>query len=121
MRREMLNVRSGAQLDSWSGFDWSDGIQIDELHPLDTVSVHTHNSVYQIVVRDPESGEILVRGGSRIPAFKPGHLSGCSIGGAVLKRGGIYPGFRLEIEIEGKRLLTSPVVSVDLDPAPSDQ
>ena len=117
----MLNVRTGAQLDSWSGFDWSDGIQIDELRPLDMLSVHTHNSVYQLIVRNPESGEILVRGGSRVPTFTNGHLSGSSIGGAVLKRGGIYPGFRLEIEVDGKRLLTSPVISVEVDPAPSKQ
>lgn len=111
-----------APLEAWSDHDWTNGVQIDELHELECLSVHTRNSTYQIIVRAPESGEILVRGGARFPTFTPARLCGSSTGGSVLKRAGIYPGFRLEFETEGRRrILTSPVVSIEFDAPASEQ
>jgi hypothetical protein len=113
---------AGAALDSWSEHDWTNGVQVDELHELESLSVHTRNSVYQIIVRDPEAGEILVRGGARFPTFTPARLCGSSQGGSVVKRAGIYPGFRLEIETEERRrILTSPVVSIEFDRPSAEQ
>ena len=120
--RQTRQTSTSAPLDSWSGHDWSDGIQVDDLHALDCLTVRTRNSLYQIVVNDPESGEIMVRGGERLPVFTRARLCGSTVGGTVLKRGGIYPGFRLELELEGRRrILTSAVVSVDVDPHGTEQ
>ena len=119
--RNDTQMPTGAQLESWSGYDWDDGVQVDALHELDHLSVRTRNSTYEILVRNPSSCDVLVRGGSRFPTYTPARLCGCSVGGTVLKRGGIYPGFRLELELDGRRLLTSAVESVDVDPPAREQ
>ncbi len=114
-------MRTGAQLESFSGLDWANGVQIDDLRELDAVSVQTRNSTYEIVVTSPETGQVLVRGGAHFPSFTQARLSGSSVGGCVLKRGGIYPGFRLELEAHGRRILTSTVESVDRNPSSTEQ
>jgi hypothetical protein len=111
---------SATDLDSWNRLDWEGGVQLDELNALDGLTVTTRNSTYEFVVMSPEKADVLVRGGSRFPSFTPAQLRGCSIGGSILKRGGVYPGFRLEIEADGQRILTSTVRSVDLTP-PGDE
>jgi hypothetical protein len=104
-----------ARLDTWTGYNWTNGVQLDELRELESLSVQTWNSTYEIVVTAPSSGDILVRGGARFPAFTAARLCGSSVGGSLLKRVGVYPGFRVELELEGRRILTSPVVSIELD------
>jgi hypothetical protein len=114
-------MRTGTQLESFSGLDWSNGVQIDELRELDTLSVQTRNSTYEIVVTSPRTGQVLVRGGAHFQAFTPARLSGSSVGGCVLKQGGVYPGFRLELECGGRRILTSTVESVERNPPYTEQ
>lgn len=114
-------MRTDAQLDSFSGLEWSNGVQIEETQELDALSVQTRNSTYEIVVTSPGTGQVLVRGGAHFPAFTPARLSGSSAGGCVLKRGGVYPGFRLELEAQGRRIVTSTVESVDLNPHSTEQ
>lgn len=112
---------TGTQLESWGGYDWSDGIQIDELHELDGLSIRTRNSTYDIVVTAPAKAQILVRGGAHFPSFTAATLRGSTIGGSILKRGGVYPGFRLELEAGGRRIITSAVESIDLTAPSSEQ
>lgn len=114
-------MRTGAQLESFSGLEWSNGVQIEEMRELDALSVQTRNSTYEIVVTSPGTGQVLVRGGAHFPAFTPAHLSGSSVGGCVLKRGGVYPGFRLEFEAQGRRIVTSTVESIDVNPNATEQ
>lgn len=114
-------MATGAQLESWSGIDWSEGVQIDELHELDALSIRTRNSTYEIIVTAPDKGQILVRGGAHFPSFTAATLRGSTIGGSILKRGGVYAGFRLELETGGRRIITSAVESIDLSPPSSEQ
>lgn len=114
-------MATGAQLESWSGYDWTDGVQVDELRELDALSIRTRNSIYEIVVTAPAKGLVLVRGGAHFPSFTPAKLRGSTIGGSILKYGGVYPGFRLEIEADGRRIITSAVESIDLNPPSSEQ
>lgn len=114
-------MRTGAQLESFSGFEWTNGVQIDELRELDALSIQTRNSTYEIVVTSPGTGQVLVRGGAHFPSFTPARLCGSSAGGCVLKRGGVYPGFRLELEADGRRILTSSVESIDRNPPSTEQ
>jgi hypothetical protein len=114
-------MSTSAQLDSWGGYDWSDGIQIDQLHELDALAIRTRNSTYEIVVTAPGKGQVLVRGGAHFPAFKEATLRGSTIGGSILKSGGVYPGFRLELEADGRRVITSAVESIDVNPPSSEQ
>jgi hypothetical protein len=89
---------TAASLDAWAGRRWNDGLQLDRLCELDELSVRTRNSVYRIVAIVPHGGDILVQGGRFFPELTRVRLAGCSLGGAFLKQGGIYVGFRMEIQ-----------------------
>lgn len=104
-------------LDIWTERTWSNGVQIDELRPLEGLSVRTRNSVYQIVVTEPSSCGVLVRGGGHFPEFTPARVCGSTARGSLVKRAGIYAGLHLEIERDGRRIVTSTVMSVDVMPA----
>jgi len=114
-------MSTSAQLESWGGYDWTDGVQLDELHELDALSIRTRNSTYEIVVTAPNKAQVLVRGGAHFPSFQEATLRGSTVGGNILKRGGVYPGFRLELEADGRRIITSAVESIDLNPPSSEQ
>ena len=64
---------------------------------MDRLMVTTRNSVYEIVVVSPRTGEVRVRGGAFFPSFVPAHLCGSSLGGSFLKLHVVHPGFCLEL------------------------
>lgn len=109
-------LRAEGTLDAWTAATWAEGQQIDRLEVLQPLTVRTRNSTYTIVVLRPATGEVLVRGGRVCPTFTRGILVGATAGGSVIKLRGIYPGFRLEMVLSGRRMLTSVVKSVA--PAP---
>jgi 3-deoxy-D-arabino-heptulosonate 7-phosphate (DAHP) synthase len=104
-------------LDVWTERRWTEGVQVDQLHALETLSVRTRNNVYEVVVTEPSSGAVMVRGGAHFPDFTPARVCGSTAGGSLLKRAGIYVGLRLEIELEDRRIVTSTVMSIDVIPA----
>ena len=99
-------------LDDWTSCEWLNGLQLEELGELESLSVRTQNSNYEIVVTSPASGDVLVRGGSRFPTFIPARVCGSTRGGSLLKRTGIYPGLRLELSLNARRILTATILSV---------
>ena len=121
MRFSESHLPAGAPLESWSDREWTDGVQIDELRALDHLCVRTRNSTYDIVVTAPETREVLVRGGARFPSYTRARVCGSTAGGTVVKHGGIYPGFRIELDIEGHRILTSPVAAIDREATADEQ
>jgi hypothetical protein len=70
--------------------------------------------LYRIVAIVPVSGEVMVQGGRFFPELTRARLSGCSLGGAFLKQGGIYIGFRLEIQRGLRTIVTSDVQSIEI-------
>ena len=90
-------VPRAALLDAWSDEQWTKGIQIDQMAELETLTVRTQNSVYEITVLCGRTGEVLVRGGKFFPEWTPALLAGSTFGGSLLKMGGIYVGMRMEI------------------------
>ena len=100
-------------LDAWSRHDWSDGIQVDSLTDLDTLSVRTENSLYEIVVLSHRTADILVRGGRFFPDPTRARLAGSSLAGSFLKLRGIYIGFNMELHAECGPIVTSRVRSID--------
>lgn len=64
------------------------------------------------VVIDPRTAEVMVRGGEFFPERKLAHVSGASLGYSFLKLYGIYVGFKLELRVDGRRIITSPVRAV---------
>lgn len=117
-----LRCPAGADLDNWSKHEWRDGLQIDNLQDLETLSVRTRNSTYEIMVVHPRTSEVLVRGGKFFPDYTLARLAGSSLGGSFLKMHGIYVGFKMEIHVDRQAIITSEVQSIGLvveNPAPS--
>ena len=106
---ETVTCARGAFLDTWSGHDWRDGLQVESLEDLSKLVIHTENSAYEIRVISGRTGEILVRGGKFFPEFTPARLAGSSLGGSFLKVRGIYVGFNIEITLESRTIITSRV------------
>ena len=101
-------------LDNWSKREWSDGLQIDTLDDLECLCVKTENSTYEITILSRHSGEVMVRGGQFFPERTSVHLAGSSMGGSFLKLRGIYLGFNLEFQHDGRRIVTSRVKSIGM-------
>lgn len=111
-------VPSGALLERWSHREWTDGVRIDRLLALDRLTIHTHNSTYEIIIAAPFSADVFVRGGAFFPDFVRARVAGSSLGGSFLKLRSIHVGFCMELA-DGKRtIITSPVNAVALDAGP---
>jgi len=110
--QELEFLPAGAVLDKWSEAPWTNGVQVDRMEDMETLVIQTRNSRYEIVVIDGQSGEILVRGGQFFAELTPARLAGATLGGSFCKICGIYAGFRMEINANGKRTVTTPVESI---------
>jgi hypothetical protein len=110
-------VPSSGLLSSWSARDWSDGIDVADLSPLERLIIRTANSTYEIVVLCPATGSVLVRGGAFFPVYMPARLAGSSLGGSFLKLRSVHVGFRLELNTERGFIITSSVRSAAIAPA----
>ena len=61
-------------------------------------------------------------GGRRVfPSLTPAHFSGASVGGSFLKVGWIGIGLRMEILVDGRRIVTSPVRDISTGGAGSSR
>jgi hypothetical protein len=108
-------VATAAVLDRWAAHDWRDGMYIGALQPLDRVTVRTRNSTYEIVVVTPGTADVAVRGGAFFPTFARVHVAGSSLGGGFLKLHMIHVGFRLELVVNTRSIVTSPVQAISID------
>jgi hypothetical protein len=99
-------------LEDWSIEKWANGVQVDELRELDVLSVETKHHTYEITVINPNTAEVMIRGGELFPEPVAAQVLGCSMGGSFLKVRGIYVGFRIELRVDERRVVTSPVRSV---------
>jgi hypothetical protein len=100
---------SAAVLEAWTARSWRDGLLVSRLSALDRVFVHTRNTTYELVVVSPAAAEVMVRGGTFFPEFTRVRVAGSSLGGSFLKLHGIYVGFRLELALGQKSVVTSTV------------
>jgi hypothetical protein len=103
------SVRCSARalLDTWLRHDWRDGIQLECVADMETLTVLTENSTYEITVISGKGGDVLVRGGRYFPEFTPARLAGSSLGGSFLKLRGVYVGFSLELHFDRRIIVTS--------------
>jgi RNA polymerase-binding transcription factor DksA len=90
-------------------------VAIETLNQFDTIVFSTRNSVYRAMLLDPETGRALVEGGQYLTEPKEACLSGAILRGDAFKLGSIMVGYRLEMWVEGKMMLTSPVESVRVE------
>jgi len=114
---ETARVPIGALLDTWTSLPWEGGLQVEHLNDLEAVEVRTRNTLYHITVVSAQNGEVLVIGGRFFPTFTRARLNGCTMGGSLLKLRGVYPGFRLEFQIDRQVIVTSEIVRVTVVPA----
>lgn len=82
---------------------------IASLNPFDTILLRTHNSDYRILLLDPKTGRALVEGGDYLLEPNEALLKGSAVAGDALKPGTISVGCRLEMWINERVFLTSPV------------
>jgi hypothetical protein len=84
------------------------------LAPFDTILLRTHNSDYRILLLDPNTGRALVEGGDYIVEPTEALVRGSAANGDVFKGGTISVGCRLEMWVDQRAFLTSPVKSVNV-------
>lgn len=67
------------------------------LSPLDELTVTTRNSTYTILIVNPSTGDVKIRGGAFFPSFATARICGSSLGRGFLKRHVVHAGFCLEV------------------------
>jgi hypothetical protein len=79
---------------------------------FETIVVKTRRSVYEILVLDGRTGDILIRGGSDFPEFCRALFVGSTPDGRALKVNTIDVGLRMEFHLGQGTLITSSVTAV---------
>jgi hypothetical protein len=87
-------------------------VLLETLNPFDTILLRTHNSDYRILLLDPRTGRALVEGGSYLPEPSEGLVKGSALPGSAFNGGAICTGGRLEMWVDQKVFLTSPIETV---------
>jgi hypothetical protein len=100
-------------LETWYDLPWTNGVQLDTLRQLETLEVRTKNSVYQITVMNPASGDVVVRGGPFFPVYTKARVAGASLAGCFLKVFGIYVGFSIEFALHAETIVTTRVRRIE--------
>lgn len=90
----------------------SGDLMLESLEPYDTILLRTHNSDYRILLLDPKTGRALVEGGDYIVEPTEALVRGSAVAGDVFKGGTISVGSRLEMWVDQRAFLTSPVKAV---------
>ena len=90
----------------------SSDVVLETLNPFDTILLQTNNSEYRLLVLDPKTGRALVEGGDYLVEPSEALLRGSAAPGYEFKSGVIRIGNRLEMWVDERALLTSPVKSV---------
>jgi hypothetical protein len=103
--------RAADCLDVWLARDWSDAVHLGTLEDFQQIHVCTVNTLYELVVVSPR-GDVRVRGGKYFPDWTAARLAGCTAGGSFLRRHTIALGLRMEIEVDCRRIVTSPVRTI---------
>lgn len=102
-------VEARAVLDVWSAQPWTDGLQLETLTPLRSLTIRTRNTDYRLTVIDGRRGDVLVSGGRFFPTPTRARLNGSTLGGSLLKWRGVYCGFRLEFQLGTQTIVTTRV------------
>jgi hypothetical protein len=88
----------------------SGDVMLESLNAFDTIVVQTHHSVYHILLLDPKTGRALIDGGEYLAEPSEALLKGSL--GNEFKVGTISVGYRLEMWVDERVFLTSPIKSV---------
>ena len=92
----------------------SDDVVFKNLKPFDTILLRTHNSEYRILLLDPKTGRALVEGGDYLDEPSEALLKGSAASGSSFKTGSICVGCRLEMWVDERVFITSPIRSIEV-------
>jgi hypothetical protein len=87
-------------------------IHIDSCQPYEHIAVRTRRTDYEVVVLPGNAGEVLVRGGRFFKEFQRARLAGSTFGGSAIRVRTIEVGCPLELQVDGTRIVTSPIEAV---------
>lgn len=116
-----LHSGSGTGQPSWlaarsredlTAFQPAHAIQLESCAAFESILVTTRRSVYEIIVLPGRAGEVMVRGGRFFPEFRRASIAGSLLGRSALKVGSICVGLNLELNEDGRRLVTSRVQAI---------
>jgi RNA polymerase-binding transcription factor DksA len=96
---------------STESFEVETELLITSVARFDTILFETRNSAYRIFLLDPETGRCLVEGGQYFPAPIEAIVTGSRRPGGAFLPGRISVGLRLELWMDEKQLITSPITS----------
>ena len=85
-----------------------------KLNPFDTILLRTHNSDYRLLLLDPVTGRALVDGGTHLREPVETLLRGSAAVGSPFRGGEICVGSRVEMWVDEKVFITSPVKSIEI-------
>lgn len=85
---------------------------LENLNSFDTILLRTLNSDYRILLLDPGTGRSLIEGGTYLIEPKEALVRGSALPGEPFDGGAIDVGCRLEMWIDEKVFLTSPIKSI---------
>ena len=92
-------------------------LPLDSLNQFDTILLHTHNSDYRILLLDPKTGRALVEGGSYLIQPNEALLRGSAVPGSEFRSGEICVGCRVEMWVDERVFITSPIKSIEVVPS----
>ena len=90
-----------------------------EVEPLTTLVVETANSIYRITVLKRHALDVIVHGGAHFSERTRAMLVGSSHRGYGLRMGWIGLGLNLVLHAGGKKITTSRVRAIAIEPPPS--
>jgi len=83
----------------------------------ETIVVNTRASVYELIVLRGDEGDVLVRGGSHFPEFRPVLFVGSTADGGVVLPRTLEIGLRMQFICGDRFVITSAVQSLSRGPA----
>lgn len=114
-RKELLQARLRKLDDALDRLmSYGSDVVIETLNPFDTILLRTHNSEYRILLLDPKTGRALVEGGDYLVEPTETLVRGSAAAGYEFKAGVLSIGCRLEMWVDERALLTSPIESVQV-------
>jgi RNA polymerase-binding transcription factor DksA len=87
-------------------------VALEMLAPFDTIFLQTLHSEYRILLLDPMTGRSLVEGGQYFAEPVEAIVSGSMRHGTTYRLGRICSGLRLEMVVNGRIVITSPIQSI---------
>ncbi len=93
----------------------TDDVQLESIEPFTTILVRTRNTEYRILVLDPRTGWAVAEGGRHLPEPTEVMVCGSLLRDRDFKMRTVAIGYRLEMSVDGKVFITSPVESIQVE------